>query len=149
MDLQEIVYEDYTQLFYANMIANQKAKDINIFIRGCGHILNATLLNEILGVPNAKDCITRTHCALCIKGYKAKKWMKKFTEGKTCSLPFGNILDKNHKVLYYFILEVFCLKSGTKSNVGNVKAFLLWAIENFHYINQMLLVHQENDLYFV
>ena len=46
-----------------------------------------------------------------------------------------NLLDKTYRVLHYFILEILCPKSGTKSNVSNFDNFLLWAIEKNHHIN--------------
>ena len=47
-------------MFYANMVIEQKAKEVSIFIEGKSYILTPTLLNEILEVPNKGDYITLT-----------------------------------------------------------------------------------------
>ena len=55
------------------MITNWKIKEINIFIKGREHILNAAFLNDILGVLNEGYYLIPTHDALCINGYNAEK----------------------------------------------------------------------------
>ena len=107
--------------FYENMEANWKDEEINIFIRSKECVLIVTLLSKILEVPNKRDCLTRICGTSSVQGYKLEKWVKKLTKGKTTSLSFGNMLDKTHKLLHYFILESIYPKSGTKSNVGNLR----------------------------
>ena len=73
MDLQEVVYEDFTRFFYVNMKVDWKDEEINIFIKGKEHTLNVALLNKILEVLNEQDYLTPTHGTLSIPGYKLKK----------------------------------------------------------------------------
>ena len=82
LNLQEVVYEYFTHIFYANMVEKQKVKKINIFIKDKGHTLMPILLNEILEMLDEGHYITSTWGAISIEGYKLNKWMKKLTKGK-------------------------------------------------------------------
>ena len=64
------------------MVARWKAKDIDIFIRGRGHTLTPTLLNEILEILDKGECITPTWGTISVEGYKLGKWVMKLTGGK-------------------------------------------------------------------
>ena len=92
--MQELVYEDFTQLFYANMVVEQKTKVISIFIKGRSHTLMPTFLNEILEIPNERKQITPGWGAILVKCYKPNKWVNKLTKGKTPLMLFGNLLHK-------------------------------------------------------
>ena len=87
--------------------------------------------------------LTPTRGFLCIRGYNAKRWIKTLTESETSTLPSGFMLDKNHRVLHYIILEILCPKGGTKNNVSNFEVFLLWVIETDHPIKLGFLIIQK------
>ena len=132
INMDEMVYHDYTRLFYANA---ETGDEFSVFINGASHSLTSSILNQILGVPDEGEKLTPTRGSLCIRGYNAKRWTKKKTEGKTSNLPAGVMLNKDRRILHYIILEILCPKSGTKNNVSNFEIFLLWAIETCHPIN--------------
>ena len=52
MELDDLVFESYTKLFYTNLNAERESESLKIYLKGREVEVLASLLNQILGVPN-------------------------------------------------------------------------------------------------
>ena len=58
MELDDLVFESYTKQFYANLNAKRESESLKIYLKGKEVEVSATLLNQILGVPDEGERVT-------------------------------------------------------------------------------------------
>ena len=139
LNLDEMIFVNYTCLFHANLIANKKDEKLEVFVNGKSHTFSTRILNNILRVLDEGEKLTPTKGSLCIRGYNAKRWVTRLTKGKTSILPSSFMLNNDHRALHYIILEILCPKSGTKNHVSNFEALYKYKLSHRNVIESNYL----------
>ena len=57
LELNDLMFECYTKLFYANLNAQRNDDPLKVYLKGREVEITTSLLNHILGVPNEEELV--------------------------------------------------------------------------------------------
>ena len=106
MELDDLVFESYTKLFYANLKAERESESLKIYLERREIEVSTSLLNQILGVPNEREWVTPKKGHLGIEEYNSAQWIGMISGGKSKTTLKGDMLSRNRKVLLYIIFQI-------------------------------------------
>ena len=116
LELDDLVFESYTKLFYANLNAKRESDSLKIYLKGREVKVSVSLLNQILGVPDEGEWVTPKKGDLGIEEYNSVRWIGLISGGKSKTALKGDMFTRNKKTHHECCLVFVSILSRQQDN---------------------------------